>query len=212
MYQYSGSGYGEDNIRDYVYRKVYGRKEQKFTDGSIVRRNNGSAPIHVSYTINGEMFGFYVRSGRPVENECQSKFTLYEDNEFTSTLYGEDEMTKDTLYSFEQDGVTKYGTLLTTDSKGRYVLEVRGTQDVIPMDKSLVTEVLPYTIAVQFPGTTKHYAFKAKEGDFSVGDLLVRTDYEDFSFCTVVKVDTKSKAATKVFEGYKVNATKVGGE
>lgn len=81
------------------------------------------------------------------------------------------------------------------------------------VDAKLLEEVLPYTVSVKFlaGGRSKAYAYLAEEGEFKAGDLLVsegNSGYEP-GFATVTAVNTKSRAATVRFSGWKVNATRV---
>ena len=104
------------------------------------------------------------------------------------------------LYEILSDGVTKYGYKLAVNSKSEWVMETKGTGEVVAVDPSIVTEVLPYTIDVSYTGEALHnYSYLADQGKYEVGDVLVIHGPATGSWCLVrvEKINTKSRAATK---------------
>jgi hypothetical protein len=92
-----------------------------------------------------------------------------------------------------------YGHKLATNSQGQWVMEVKGTGEVIAVDKSSVEEVMPYTISVSFGRNDKQYAYLAEAGKYSVGDLFLMDAPLGRAIVNVTGVDTKSASATVQF-------------
>ena len=101
-----------------------------------------------------------------------------------------------------------FGMVIATDSKGMKVFELKaGGIKVVKAED--VEEVFPFTFSVSF-GKEQEYHFQGKEDDFKVGDLLVYLGGGfNIGICRVTAVDTKSRSATKTFDGYKLEATKI---
>lgn len=111
---------------------------------------------------------------------------------------GENDMTN-TLYEFELNGKTTFGTKIATNSSGLWVMEVKGSGEVVTVKKTEVEEVIPYSIGVKFmntPGQTYHYT--APKNKFGLGFYLFE-NHNGQSLVQVVELDTKSKQATKEF-------------
>jgi len=112
---------------------------------------------------------------------------------------GENDMTK--LYEIKQEGKeTLYGTKLAKNSAGQWVMEVKGTGQVITADPNQVEEVLPYTIGVNFESKGQTYHYTSEAGVAEVGDLFVVDAPSGRAIVQVSGVDTKSKSATKEFK------------
>lgn len=113
---------------------------------------------------------------------------------------GEKDMTNQ-LYEFEHEGNTHYGYHLATNSQGLWVMEVKSSGATVAVDKSIVKEVIPYTVDIVFfdsgVGESSRWSYTAKEGDWSVDDIIVIKPNSNTTFARVVAVDTKSKKATK---------------
>lgn len=115
--------------------------------------------------------------------------------------------TKDTLYEIKDEilGV-RFGNKLAVNSQGQWVMEIKGTGEVLAVDSKTVSKVVPFTIAIQFTdmGTTYHYLADSTEG-YKIGDFAVVAGYNGnaFQLARVVDVDTKSESATKHFQPLK---------
>jgi hypothetical protein len=119
---------------------------------------------------------------------------------FEPPKQGETNMANEkTLYEINRGDIKSYGYKLAVNSQGQWVMEIKGSGDVIAVDKASVSEVIPYTIGVKFAtnGTIYHYFNEAK--DLVKGDALVMEGYagSNYQIAMVVDVDTKSKNATK---------------
>jgi hypothetical protein len=100
------------------------------------------------------------------------------------------EMTK--LYEFDDLGIKKYGTKIAVNSEGKWVLEVKGTGEVLAKDKDELTEVIPYSILVQPHYSKNKVHMMAEKGKYQVGELYVSDNSEGFAIYKVCKTDTKT--------------------
>lgn len=112
---------------------------------------------------------------------------------------GTEEMAK--LYQ-TNEATPRFGTLLATNSAGLYVLEMKGTGEVLTFGKKDVEEVKPYTVRVQFVSGSGDYDFLSRKGDVEVGELLLIKGYDDMA--RVKAIDTKSDKARVELVGRKV--------
>jgi hypothetical protein len=117
------------------------------------------------------------------------------------------DMTQKTLYEVTVDGKITYGHKLAVNSKGQWVLEEKGTGNVLTVEKAYVAEVMPYTVAIKFCGVGNDYNFFAKEGDVEVGDIVYVRGYNDWG--RVSAIGTKSKRATVWLNGAKLASTEI---
>jgi len=169
-------------------------KGPKFKVGDVVRLKTGTAPISVTDVTyipalnNYGLSGKYVNTSHTIMCRKDEDFEFYVEKE-------EDKM--NTLYQIKQDGKEVFGHYLATNSSGQWVMEVRGTGDVVTADKNSVDEVLPYTIGVKFPTGSTVYNYFAEKDKFEKGFYLLRNP--DLALVEVVALDTKSKLATKDF-------------
>lgn len=96
----------------------------------------------------------------------------------------------------------RYGTFLTTNSAGQYVLEMKGNSgDVEAFDKDFLEEVMPYTIALQpMTGGNGDNAFHivCEEEQFKKGDVLIHE--KNACMYRVVELNTKNRQPR---QGYK---------
>ena len=114
------------------------------------------------------------------------------------------------LYEWKTGDVVFYGHKLAVNSAGQWVMETK-QGDIHTVDKKVVSEVMPYTVDCQYFGNGGHpYSFFAKQGDVEVGDVILHPTYD--SPMVVVKLDTKSKSASKWLEGVVVQGKKLTGE
>jgi hypothetical protein len=135
-------------------------------------------------------------------NHCEDTFTIKVPTK--SLLLGGYQLTKETkmnkLYEITADGKKLYGHKLATNSQGHWVIEVKGTGEVLAVDKSCVEEVLPHTIGVQFETGKMVYHYLADAGKYQVGEFYILDAPSGRVIVQVTEVDTKSVAATKDFK------------
>jgi hypothetical protein len=103
------------------------------------------------------------------------------------------------------DHRTLYGSKLAVNSAGLWVMEVKGTGEIITAKAYNVSEVVPYSVGVTFTGEGTLYHYLANVGDFAVGDAIVL----NHSIATVMKVNCKSKNATKWLNCFKLQGVAV---
>ncbi len=101
---------------------------------------------------------------------------------------------------------TVFGHKLAVNSKGEWVMEIKGTGAVVAVDKETVSKVVPYTIAVKYTegGTAYHYIANADDG-WKVDDFAICLPYGagGYQLARIVAVDTKSDKATAEFNPLK---------
>lgn len=103
------------------------------------------------------------------------------------------------LYEFPYRDSRVYGHKLAVDSQGNWVMEIKGTGEVTAVTKTDITEVMPYTIGVQFETGKTTYHYLAENGKHKVGDVYVVDAPSGRAIVNVVSLDTKNAMATKDF-------------
>lgn len=110
-----------------------------------------------------------------------------------------------------------YGEYLTTDGKGRYIIELKGSGNVIVVDKRDAQKVMPFTVDVKFKNSDgswsdTNYSYTVPEGmnDLAVDDLILvdNATRGSMPYVKIVAVDTKSDKATKQLSGWRLSTTK----
>lgn len=95
---------------------------------------------------------------------------------------------------------TVYGHKLATDSTGKWVMELKGTGEVRPFDKTLIEEVMPFTVAIQFQTNKQVYHYLANKDQVELNAFYIFDSAIGRSIAQVVALDTKSAAATVEFK------------
>jgi len=117
----------------------------------------------------------------------------------------ENTMTIKKLYEITTDNQLKYGHKLAVDSSGNWVMEIKGSGVVDSFNKSAITEVVPYSVAIKFSGGLTDYHYLASKGDWAVDDIVIVTGSSNLA--TVIRLDVKSTKATKWLTGFKLQGT-----
>ena len=175
----------------------------KYKAGDIVIAHNGKRPAQVTYAYNnvttygntGYVNAKYLHNGTSVRFDC-SRIKIYEENDVADSK---------TLYSLtREDGTIVYGVHVGTNSQNKFLIEVKGTNEIILADKAQLEEVVPYTFKVRITGRDQH--FQGEPGKFKKGDVLIYTGNgaDKVEIAMVTAVDTKNKGATGTFKGIKV--------
>jgi hypothetical protein len=141
---------------------------------------------------------------KQLRKQCPPWVTAFNHEETTNAK--ENDMAK--LFQTKEE-TPRFGTMLATNSAGKYVLEMKGSGDVLTFEKSEVEEVKPYTVGVRFELNGTEYHYLSRKGDVEKGDVLFVSGSSSFAFVT--SVDTKSDKATKELTGRKVLTTVIGG-
>jgi hypothetical protein len=186
-----------------MYKK--GNKRVYWRDwkvGEVYYRENGTKPFRLLEAYEfGSYEAQYLSHTYPT---CDIKEYLIE----AEIEEEENEMANNKLYQVKDQEL--YGVQIATNSEGKIVLEMKGSNEVKAYPKDQLEEVMPYTVGVKFSAGGQNYHFETDKGSVSVGDLIVRMDgsYEG-SFGEVVSVDTKSKQATKRLDAVIIQGTRI---
>lgn len=146
-----------------------------------------------------------------MDNDPREKFYLpQKENTMTEKKLYQINIQETPAFSY----TIKYGHKLAVNSSGKWVMEIKGTGEVITCDKDDVEEVLPYTVSVQFETGKQIYNYLAEEGSvelnaFYIVDVPYLTQYSPVGryIAQVVKLDTKSPAAEEIKLLAKLNVT-----
>jgi hypothetical protein len=172
--------------------------EYKFEIGDIVISKTGKHPLKVTSrpNYNGGCWELrYVHNNKLkyVDDwNIKSHYSLYETAET---------MTTETLYSFDLNGVTTFGTHIGTNSQNKYLIEEKTTGAIHILDKDQLEEVLPYTFSAKLSGSEQHYI--GTPGALKVNDILLCTAGNSPTVAVVTALDTKNKSARR-FKGAKI--------
>lgn len=110
-------------------------------------------------------------------------------------------MTEKKLYQINTPlDAVKYGHKLAVNSAGKWVMEVKGTGEVITCDKGDIEEVMPYTVSVQFETGKQIYSYLGDKDQLELNAFYLYDSPMGRCIVQVVKLDTKSPAATKEFK------------
>ena len=173
-------------------------REPKFKKGDKVKLTTGTSPIIVEY-INKDPFSYnlkYVKSGKLLFWVAECLLEFFEEPEQRQE---EENMTQ--LYEITFDGKTTYGTKLAKNSDKNWVLEEKGTGQIIVASDEQLKKVMPYTIGVKFGGEGQEYSYTAEKGKYEKGQVfLVTSNAGNYQIAVVHRVDTESEKATKEFE------------
>lgn len=110
-------------------------------------------------------------------------------------------VTKQKLYSFiDGEGNEKYGTHIGTNSKGQYLVEVKGKGgDVVVLDKMDLTPVVPHTVKLKAVKGTQTFDVQVSPDDVQIGSImLIFGSYDKVTPYVVTQLDTKNGEAKKL--------------
>ncbi len=121
----------------------------------------------------------------------------------------ENTMTEKKLYQINTPlDAVKYGHKLAVNSAGKWVMEVKGTGEVITCGKDDIEEVMPYTVSVQFETGKQIYSYLGNKDQLELNAFYLLDSPMGRCIAQVVKLDTKSPTATKEFKPLaKLNVT-----
>jgi len=121
----------------------------------------------------------------------------------------ENTMTEKKLYQINTPlDAVKYGHKLAVNSAGKWVMEVKGTGEVITCDKDDIEEVMPYTVSIQFETGKQIYSYLGNKDQLELNAFYLFDSPMGRCIAQVVKLDTKSPVATKEFKPLaKLNVT-----
>jgi uncharacterized protein YodC (DUF2158 family) len=183
-------------------KKKEPKQVRKFKVGDSVRLKNGTAEIRVTYISGTYLSGEYVKSSTYVTYRHQDAFVHFtkDDNQKEKT------MSTNTLYQFTVNvnafaPTQCFGTHIGTNSQGQWIMEVKGTGQIVAVDKKDVEEVLPYSLGVKFlNGNGTVYNYLADKDKYDLGFYLMKDKMGETVIVQVVSLDTKSKIAKVDFK------------
>ena len=165
----------------------YFNSKNDISVGDLVTHLNGKKPIEVNDISCGWVYGTY-ESGRTIHHHYY-KFKPYNQNNKIDTM-------KEQLFTWTENEQEVYGTKLAVNSAGQYVLEVKGTNQIITKDVDELVEVLPYTFMAKIGNTECHFTGTA--GSLKKGDIIIQSiNGIATKIWTVKELDTKNKTAKK---------------
>ena len=170
-----------------------------FKVGDSVRLKNGTAEILVTYVLGTYVYGEYVNSTNTIGPRHPDAFVHFtkDDNQKGKA------MNTNTLYQFSGDttATAYFGNHIGTNSQGQWIMEVKGTGQILAVDKKDVEEVLPYSLGIKFlNGNGVVYNYLANKGKYDLGFYLMKDKMGETVIVQVVSLDTKSKIATVDFK------------
>lgn len=195
-----------------------------FKTGDKVRLKTGTSPIkvlEVDYfdcagpdttprwkkrnwsTTRRPMKGWYIRfqyfSSLHYGDDMSSSWREAEDFVFYDQ---QQEATMPTLYQTKEEK-PRFGTMLTKNSKGQIVLEMKGKDgEVEAFDPSQIEEVMPYTVQLtRFVGgneaNPQQRDYEFNEGSVSLGDVLVQLSTGSLWEVTALNSKCRSPSQSK---------------
>jgi hypothetical protein len=144
----------------------------------------------------------YFAASRYNRHDQQKENTMTE-----KKLYQISISESDVMYATKLASV-KYGHKLAVNSAGKWVMEIKGTGEVITCDKDDVEEVMPYTVSIQFQTGKQIYSYLAEKDSVELDAFYIFDAPLGRAIAQVVKLDTKSPAASVEFKPLaKLNVT-----
>lgn len=172
-----------------------------FKIGDIVVSKNGTKPFKITSTGRYDTFGTYLHNNRDVSFST-NMIELYSGE---VDIASSSKMTKEGLYSVDIEGILCQAKYVGTNSAGKHVMELVSNGAMITTDKSIITEIFPYTIeTADLYNLNRKTHYKIKDGLVKVGDILLYKDEQgNHFFSQVTALDTKCRKP-KEFKGRKV--------
>ena len=167
----------------------------KFNVGDKVVKNHGHTIAEVISMDYNYMDVRWEKSGKRSYSEYVNGYRLATEAE--RNKQGAKDMTA--LYEVKVNGETKIATKLMEKSKTSWIMEIKGSGDVIVVDASDVQEIVKYTIEVRYgEGKTVHY--EATAGQYKVDEVYLMGN--TLQIARIVKLDSKSKTASTEFKPF----------
>lgn len=179
--------------------------KKTFSVGDRVKLANGKRELVIVEVYGSRVNARYVHNQQMIAYRDMSEFVPYDDEQENNK--GDFSMKGD-LFKTKDETNPRFGTGLTLDSQGNYVLEMKDGSGVATFKKEDLVHVMPFTYAVKYSTNDSEYQYLGKEGSVQVGDMLITLDSNHknggISIGEVVAVDTKSKKAKSYFKGAKL--------
>ena len=172
-------------------------QKEHFEIGDVVISPYGKNPFRLTYIPRSP--GYYDKyRGKFLHNDkwAQARSIIhYEGPDNT--------METKTLYTFtNEEGKAVFGSHIGTNSENKFIIEVKGTGEIVVKDSKDLEEVLPYTFSVEIAGKEIHYI--GEPGKITKGDLLLHKTNGGYAIAQVKAIDTKNKSARSKFNGRRI--------
>lgn len=142
----------------------------EFKVGDIVISKKGTKPFRITVYRSGSYYvhGVYLHNNH--DSICLKENLIpYNENTMANS-----DMT--TLYSFEIDGQTKYGHHIATNSLGLCVVEEKGgSGQIYTLEKTLLQEVVPYTVHMREMNTSNSVNVITTEGTYKLNEMIIHS-------------------------------------
>lgn len=171
----------------------------KFKVGDIIISKKGIYPLKVKRIPDCSWQSWELIY---LHNNKLNYVEQYTINENYSLYETSETMTTQTLYSFDLNGVTTFGTHIGTNSQNKYLIEEKTTGAIHILDKDQLEEVLPYTFSATINGKETHYI--GTPDVLKKDDVLLHTGSTTPQVAVVTAIDTKNKSARSKFKGAKI--------
>ena len=166
--------------------------------GDIVRKVHGRRLAKVTY-LNGDkshnMDIEWLHTGKPSAWQSMRDYVLATDEEINAAKGA----TGMELFEVSTPHGVKIATKLMEKSKDIWIMEVKGSGEVIVTNTSNIKEIIKYTIEVKY-NTGKIINYEASEGQYKVDEVFLMGNTLDIA--RVSKVDSKCKSATAEFKPF----------
>lgn len=164
----------------------------KFQEGDYVRKTMGKR-IAVVTGFHGatQMHVKYLHNNTHAYYEYQSNFVKVDKDAFNEKGELLTMPATNKLYEINYAGeAARIATKLMEKSPTSWIMEVKGTNEVLVVPAANCKEIIPYTIKVVYTsGTVSHY--HADPGQYEKGDIYLVTTSGKPELAQIVEVDSK---------------------
>jgi hypothetical protein len=175
----------------YIYSEITVHRSQRDAEPFLHFDNSDGSPAPQELLREGTKPSFILDSIRQFLGEEQQQ----EGNEDMTTLYQTNE------------NPPRFGTLLTKNSEGHFVLEMKGEGGKVEVySRDNLTEVLPYTASFEPLGTGAIFHAVIEKGSLKTGDFIVK----DNRLFRVFKLNTKKRCASALGKAYRIPVEVIG--
>jgi uncharacterized Zn finger protein len=158
-----------------------------FKPGDICISKKGTKPFRVTAGTCGYTYGCYLHNNRSCEFYFENVMLYDESTMSTNT-------NMNTLYSFTVEGLLRYGHQLAVNSAGLCVMEEKPGGTIHTLEKSQLTEVVPYTVGMREMNSSNTINVLATEGVYTKNDMIIHSG----KIYIVTNLNTKAKSAVEI--------------
>ena len=163
--------------------------------GDIVRKVHGKRLAEVVQIHDQRMSVRWLHNNITNSWQYIGEYVVATDEEINATKG----VTGVELYEVETENGTKIATKLMEKSKDTWIMEVKGSGEVVVVSKDKIKEIVKYTIEVKF-NTGKITNYEATEGQYKLDEVFLMGNTLDIA--RVIKLDSKCKSANSEFKPF----------